>query len=76
MFNITYTREMCTKVERRKIEQMNQISYNIYAWKCHKETPCVAILNKQKFIFLNKINNRKAKHALSGGSGTAGSGRI
>jgi hypothetical protein len=23
--------------------------YYIYTWKCHKETPCVAILNKQKW---------------------------
>jgi hypothetical protein len=27
---------------------MNQY---IYAWKCHKETPCVGILNKQKCLF-------------------------
>jgi hypothetical protein len=22
-----------------------------YIWKCHKETPCIAILNKQKAFF-------------------------
>jgi hypothetical protein len=24
---------------------------NVFLWKCHKETPCVAILNKQNVIF-------------------------
>jgi hypothetical protein len=24
---------------------------NIYIWRCHKEDPCIAILNKQKFHF-------------------------
>jgi hypothetical protein len=23
----------------------------MYTWKCHNETPCTAILNKQKFLF-------------------------
>jgi hypothetical protein len=38
------------KVERRKIEKMNQFGFHIsvYMWKCHKETPCRATLNKQK----------------------------
>jgi hypothetical protein len=31
---------------------MNQFGLQyIYTWKCHKETPCVAILNKQKCHF-------------------------
>jgi hypothetical protein len=24
----------------------------MYMWKCHNETPCIAILNKQKCLFL------------------------
>jgi hypothetical protein len=43
------------KVERRKIEEMNQFMYIIHInMECLRETPCVAILNKQKchFIFL------------------------
>jgi hypothetical protein len=37
----------------------------MFTWKCHKETPCVAILNKQKvpfslsFFFLYKIGEQK-----------------
>jgi hypothetical protein len=39
-------------VESRKIEERNQFSLQfIYTWKCHKETPCVAILNKKKSFF-------------------------
>jgi hypothetical protein len=26
---------------------------NIYTWKCYKKTPCVAILNKQKYNFFS-----------------------
>jgi hypothetical protein len=38
------------KVERRKIEEMNQFGLkHLYAWKCHKETPC--ILRKKNVIF-------------------------
>jgi hypothetical protein len=36
---------------------MNQFGIKyIYKWKCHKETACMAILNKQKyhFVFLQK----------------------
>jgi hypothetical protein len=40
------------KVERRKIEDMNQFKLKyIYTRKCHKESPCRAILNKQKMSF-------------------------
>jgi hypothetical protein len=36
-----------TKVEKRKTEKMNQFWLQcIYTCKCHKDTPCVAILNK------------------------------
>jgi hypothetical protein len=47
---------MGTKVERRKLEEMNEFGLKyIYTWKCHKETPCIDILNKQKchFFFYN-----------------------
>jgi hypothetical protein len=30
---------------------------NVFLWKCHKETPCVAILNKQNVIFLFSFTN-------------------
>jgi hypothetical protein len=38
-------------------------------WKCHKETPCVSILNKQKchFFSFTKSENRKMEKVLSGG---------
>jgi hypothetical protein len=45
---------------------MNQI-----VWKCHKETPRVAIVNKQKchFFFLSfaKSENRRVEQVLPGG---------
>jgi hypothetical protein len=45
-------------VRRGKIEEMDQfgLSY-IYTWKCHKETPCIAILNKQKYLFFFFFKN-------------------
>jgi hypothetical protein len=33
----------------------------IYIWKCHKETPCIAILIKQKCQFLFLQNQRTGK---------------
>jgi hypothetical protein len=35
----------------------------IYTWKCHNESPCVAVWNKQKchFFFFYKIRERKEK---------------
>jgi hypothetical protein len=35
----------------------------IYIWKCHKEAPCVATLNKQKFFFsfFYKIGEQKGE---------------
>jgi RNase P subunit RPR2 len=61
-----------TKVERRKIEEMNQIGLSyIYTWKYHKEIPCVAILNKQKchFFLLSfaKLENKMVEQVLPGG---------
>jgi hypothetical protein len=41
---------------------MNQFRI-IYIWKCHNETPCTAILNKQKHHF-SKTKNRKVKQVL------------
>jgi hypothetical protein len=54
---------------------MNQfgLSY-IHTWKYHKETPCVAILNKQKYYFFflsfTKSENRRAEQVLPRGRGT------
>jgi hypothetical protein len=61
-FNLLKPPKKRTKVERSKIEEMNQfVFYFIYIWKCHKETPCVAILNKQNVIFFSftKSKNRR-----------------
>jgi hypothetical protein len=46
---------------------MNQfrIQY-IYTQKCYSETPCIAILNKQKCLF-SKVEDWKVKLVLSGG---------
>jgi hypothetical protein len=46
---------MRTKVERRKMQRMNQfmIQY-IYIWNCHDEALCIAILNKKCLFFLSK----------------------
>jgi hypothetical protein len=32
--------------------------------KCHKETPCIATLNKQKCV-LSKLKDKKVKQSLS-----------
>jgi hypothetical protein len=37
----------------------------ICTWKCHNETPCVVILNKQKCLF-SKTENREVKQVLPG----------
>jgi hypothetical protein len=47
-------------------------------WKCHKETPHVAILNKQKslFFFFNKIGEQEGgTQVLPWGRGIGSSGR-
>jgi hypothetical protein len=59
--------EKTSKVERRKVEKMNQFGIKyIYTWKCYNETPCIDILNKQKFLF-SKTGGRKVKQVLSRG---------
>jgi hypothetical protein len=47
----------------RKIEEMNQLGYKyIYTWKCHKETPYIAMLNKQKcHFFLLQIGEQEGR---------------
>jgi hypothetical protein len=44
-----------------------------YTWKCHKETPCIAILNKQKchFFSFTKLKNRRAEQVLPQGVGSS-----
>jgi hypothetical protein len=41
----------------------------IFTWKCHKETPCVAILNKQIYHFFSstKLENKRVEQVLSRG---------
>jgi hypothetical protein len=36
-------------------------------WKCDNETPCIAMLNKQKHVVFFKQENVKVKQVLSGG---------
>jgi ferredoxin-like protein FixX len=35
----------------------------IYTWKCHNETPCIDILNKQKCLS-SKMKDRQIKQVL------------
>jgi hypothetical protein len=56
---------------RKNIHQC-ELKY-IHTWKCHKETPCVAMLNKQKyhlFFSYTKVENRRAEQVLSKEDGT------
>jgi hypothetical protein len=52
---------------------MNQFRI-IYIWKYHNETPCIAILNKQKCLFFPKTEGRKLKQFWSEGSVAVGGG--
>jgi hypothetical protein len=49
------------------MEGMNGLGMHvyIYTWKCHNETPCIAILKKQNFIFL-KNGGQEGEIVLSG----------
>jgi hypothetical protein len=48
-----------TKIERIKLEEIKQIGLQyIFMWKCHKETPCVAISKMLLFSFLLYKNQR------------------
>jgi hypothetical protein len=55
------------------------MGYNTYIhkWKCHKETPYIAILNKNVFFYIyTKSENWKVEQVLWGeGGGTSGGGR-
>jgi hypothetical protein len=65
------------KVERRKIEEMNQFRFYIYIWKCHKKILCVAILNKQKchfFSFTKSVTRRPEQGPVCRTVDTSGSG--
>jgi hypothetical protein len=62
------------------MEGMNQFGYiyiyiYIYIWKCHKRTPCIAILNKQSFFSFKKIKEQESKTGPVWGLGTSGRGR-
>jgi hypothetical protein len=55
---------------------MNQFGlYYIYIGKCYNETPCITILNKQKYLF-TKTDDRKVKQVLIGGVVPVGGGKI
>jgi hypothetical protein len=55
---------------------MNQFGLKyIYPWKCHNETPCIAILYKRKYLF-SKTENRKVKWVLSGEVAPVGGGKM
>jgi hypothetical protein len=51
----------------------------IYTWKCHKEMPCVALLNKQKCHFFSfyKIREQEGRTGAvwEGGLVPVGGGR-
>jgi hypothetical protein len=55
------------------MEETNKIRLQyIYTWKCHKETPCIVILKKQKghflfFFFLYKIREQESRTGPAGG---------
>jgi hypothetical protein len=58
------------------MEGMNQFGlYYIYIGKCYNETPCITILNKQKYLF-TKTDDRKVKQVLIGGVVPVGGGKI
>jgi hypothetical protein len=41
---------------------MNQFGLEcIYVWKCHKETPYIAILNKNVMFFFYKIGEHEGR---------------
>jgi hypothetical protein len=46
------------KEKNRKDEQL-ELQY-INTWKCHNETPCLAVLHKQN-VFFQKLKKRKMK---------------
>jgi hypothetical protein len=55
---------MSTNVER-KMEALKQFGlYYIDSWKCHNETPCIAILNKQKYLFSKMKDMRENSSCL------------
>jgi hypothetical protein len=58
------------------MEVMSQfrIQY-IYAWKCHNETLCIDILNKQKCLFFSKTEDKKCKSGNVWGLVLEGGGR-
>jgi hypothetical protein len=58
------------------MEGMNQFrTIYIHTWKCHNETPCVAILNKQKCLFF-KNEGQEGKMGPVLGLLAVGEGKI
>jgi hypothetical protein len=58
------------------MEGMNQFgSSYIYTWKCHNENPCIATLNKQKYLFF-KTGGQEGKTDVVWGLVPVGGGRI
>jgi hypothetical protein len=58
---------------------MNQIRLSyLYTWKCHKETPCVAISKSKNVIFssffLYKIRKQESRTGPDWGAGSGGRG--
>jgi hypothetical protein len=70
MFNIFRHKENANQNDIGNTSHLCQNSdhqeNNIYTWKCHNETSCIANLNKQKCLF-SKMENRIAKQILSRG---------
>jgi hypothetical protein len=51
----------------------------MHTWKCHKETPCIAILNKNVIFFFYKIREQesgKMEQVLSEGVVAVGEQRM
>jgi hypothetical protein len=55
---------------------MNQFGFwYIYTWKCHKENPCITILNEQKWhFFFNNIREQEDRTGLVWGLVHVGGG--
>jgi hypothetical protein len=48
-------------------------NHNFWQWKCHNKTPCIAILNKQKYHLFYKNDEQEGKTGPVWRAGTSGS---